>query len=140
MAIDIGKALQIAVISQLEVFAPLTAIVPISRIYGMQAPANPVYPFIRYGFPITGGFEATCWDGSTTRVTIHAFAETTASGAGEFIVSDIASLIVDAMGNFNPSTINVIDCEFLQTRIMQDGDEADRFHAITEFSITVQPV
>ncbi|MBV2144243.1 DUF3168 domain-containing protein [Falsochrobactrum sp. TDYN1] len=140
MAIDIGKALQIAVVSHLETFAELTAFVPVSRMYGMQPPANPTYPFIRYGFPIVGGFEATCWEGSTTRITLHAFAETTSTGSGEFIVSDIASLIVKAMGEFNPSTINVIDCEFLQTRIMQDGDEADRFHAVVEFSITAQPV
>ncbi|WP_266030421.1 DUF3168 domain-containing protein [Brucella intermedia] len=140
MAIDISKALQFAVVSRLEAFAPLTAIVPVERLYGMQPPANPVYPFIRYGFPITGGFEATCWDGSTVRVTLHAFAETTLSNAGEVVVSDIASLIVQAMTDFNTDTINVIDCEFLQTRILQDGNEADRFHAIVEFSITAQPV
>lgn len=97
LAIDIGKALQIAVVSHLETFSELTAIVPVSRMYGMQPPANPVYPFIRYGFPIVGGFEATCWEGSTTRITLHAFAETTTGGPGEFIVSDIASLIVKAM-------------------------------------------
>lgn len=140
MAIDINKALKIAVVSHLEQFAPLVALVPIFRMYGMQPPANPVYPFIRYGSPIISGFEATCWDGSNTRVTLHAFAETTSSGAGEDKVSDIAALIVQAMGDFNPDTINVIDCEFLQTRILRDGDEADRFHAIVEFSITAQPV
>lgn len=140
MAIDVSNSLQIAVVSQLEAFAPLVAIVPVSRIYGMQVPANPVYPFIRYGFPIVNGFEAVCWDGITSRVTIHAFAETTAAGAGETVVSDIASLIVQAMSDFNPATINVIDCEFLQTRILQDGNEADRFHAVIEFSITAQPV
>lgn len=140
MAVDISKALQIAVVSRLEAFAPLTDIVPVERLYGMQPPANPVFPYVRYGFPITGGFEATCWDGSTVRVTLHAFAETTSAGAGEVIVSDIAALIVQARADFNPDTINVIDCEFLQTRILQDGDEADRFHAIVEFSITAQPV
>lgn len=140
MAVDISKALQIAVVSRLEAFAPLTDIVPITRLYGMQPPANPVFPYVRYGFPITGGFEATCWDGATVRVTLHAFAETTSAEAGEVIVSDIAALIVQAMADFNPDTINVIDCEFLQTRILQDGNEADRFHAIVEFSITAQPV
>lgn len=140
MAVDISKALQIAVVSRLEAFAPLTDIVPVERLYGMQPPANPGFPYVRYGFPITGGFEATCWDGSTVRVTLHAFAETTSAGAGEVIVSDVAALIVQAMADFNPDTINVIDCEFLQTRILQDGDEADRFHAIVEFSITAQPV
>lgn len=138
--IDIGNALKIAVVSHLESFAPLTAIVPVEQMYGIQPPANPKFPCIRYGSPITGGFSAVCWEGSEVRVTLHAFAESGRNGAAEDVVQDIASLIVEAMGSFDPTNLNLIDCEFEQSRIMPDGNEADRFHAVVEFRIIAQPL
>lgn len=132
-------ALKSAVIEALESSADVTALVPVASIFAMQPPAMPSWPFIRYGVPIVGGFEATCWSGSTVRVTLHAFAETNTQGAGENKVSDIAAAIVKAMGDFNPSNLNLIECEWMQTRILNDSNEADKFHAIVEFSITAQP-
>ena len=137
LAVDLSRPLKAAIVDHIAADPGVLAFVPLDRIYAMSPPANPVWPFIRYGSPITGGFEATCWNGSTTRVTIHAFAETKTIYAGEDRALDIAAAIVNAMGSFAPDNLGVIECEWLQTRCIQEDGEADRWHSITEFDVTV---
>ncbi|MER8827231.1 DUF3168 domain-containing protein [Mesorhizobium sp. M0938] len=136
MPTDISGPLKVAVISHLEGDAVLTAIVPVARLYGMQMPAKPRFPYIRYGSPVTTGYEATCWDGAAVRVTLHAFAETSPSGAGEDKAANIAALIVERMKTFAPAGLGIIENEWVNTNLIRDEPEADRWHAITEFSIT----
>lgn len=114
-------------------------LVPAARIYAMTPPAKPAWPFIRYGAPIASAWEASCWDGSTVRVTLHAFAETTAAAAGEDAALNIAAAIVAAMDAFAPAGFGVIECEWLQTNCIRDDAEADRWHAIAEFRVTAHP-
>lgn len=103
----------------------------------MAPPANVPWPFIRYGSPITSGFDATCYDGSTTRVTIHAFAESTPTIAGEDLALDIAAAVVDAMKDFAPAGLGLVENEYLQTNCFMEDREAERFHATVEFIVTV---
>lgn len=141
MPTDLSRPLKAAIINHLAATAGVTALVPATRIYAMTPPAKPVWPFIRYGSPITSGFEASCWDGSSTRVTIHAFAETKTGSAGEDAALDIAAAIVKAMDSFDPTDLGVVECEWVQTNCIKDSDEADQWHAFAEFNVTViEPV
>jgi hypothetical protein len=139
MPTDITGPLKIAVISHLEGDADLTAIVPVARMYGLAVPANPTWPYIRYGSPIASPYEATCWDGATVRVTLHAFAETKTGVAGEDQALRIAALIVERMKTFDPSNLGIIENDWINTNIMRDEPEADRWHAVVEFNITAIP-
>ena len=140
-AIDLSRPLKAAIVDHLAADAVVTALVPATRIYAMTPPAKPKWPFIRYGSSIASPFEASCWDGSSTRVTLHAFAETTTGYAGEDRALEIAAAIVEAMKTFQPDDLGVIECEWLQTRCIRDSDEADQWHSIVEFQVTVvEPV
>lgn len=137
MPIDFSRPLKAAIVDHLASDAGVTALVLATHIYAMTPPANPAWPFIRYGSPITSAYEATCWDGSTTRVTLHAFAETTSAYAGEDRALDIAAAIVEAMKAFAPADFGIIENEYLQTNCVRDEPEADRWHAWCEFNVTV---
>ncbi|MHC5307511.1 DUF3168 domain-containing protein [Bartonella sp. LJL80] len=135
MAADLSLAIKGSVINQLMGDGDLMAIVQ-DRIYGLSAPANPTFPFIKYGSAISTPYDATCWTGSSVRVTLHAFAESTDEMAGEDAAYLIAGLIQKAMSDYVPDDIDIIESEWLQTNVIRDGDEADRYHAIIEFQIT----
>lgn len=136
MPIDLSRPLKAAIIDHLAASAGVTALVPASRIYAMTPPAKPIWPFIRYGSPITSAYEASCWDGSTTRVTLHAFAETTQAYAGEDRALDIAAAVVSAMEEFGPEGMGLIECEWIGTQCVRDDGEADRWHSWCEFTVT----
>lgn len=137
MPTDLTRPLKAAIIDHLSEASEVLALVPSDRIYAMTPAAKPAMPFIRYGVPISNPFEATCWSGSETRVTIHAFAETTQTGAGEDIALDISAAIVEAMKTFSPPNLGVVECEWLQTNCRLEDLDADRWHAFCEFSLTV---
>ena len=111
-------------------------LVPATRIFAMSPPAKPQWPFIRYGSPVASQFQATCWDGASSRVTLHSFAETTTTYAGEDRALDIASAIVSAMETFDPDALGIVECEWVGTQCVRDTDEADKWHAWCEFEIT----
>lgn len=137
MAVDLSRPLKAAIVDHLASSANVTAFVPADRVYAMTPPAKPKWPFIRYGSPISEGWDASCWEGSNTRVTIHAFAETTATYAGEDRALDIAAAIVDAMRDFDPADLGIIENEWIQTNCFKDSPEADQWHTVIEFNITV---
>lgn len=139
MATDITRALKFGTIVHLASYAPLTAVVPAQRICALQVPAKIRWPYIRYGSPITTGFEATCWSGSSNRITLHAFASTSNAGAGEDVALDICALIVEAMKTFAPADLRIIENEWLSTDITRDGEEADNWHAFSQFNVTAIP-
>lgn len=137
MAIDLTRPLKASIVEHLANSPGVLSLVPAERIYAMAPPANPLWPFIRYGVPISSGYSATCWEGSDVRVTIHAFAETDQVTAGEDAALNIAAAITSAMHAFDPEELGVIDFEWVQTNCLMEDLEADRWHAICEFNITV---
>ena len=138
MATDLSRPLKAAIVDHLAADAGVTALVPAARVYAMTPPATPQWPFIRYGSPISTAWEATCWSGSSTRVTLHAFAETTSTYAGEDRALDIAAAIVEAMATFQPASMGIVECEWIGTQCVRDSDEAAQWHAFAEFLITVE--
>lgn len=147
MARDSSPYVRRAVIAAWKGYAPLTALVPADRIYPPQRPANPVWPFVGYGVPVVTPFGASCLDGCAVAFAGHAYAETrSAAGAtieGETRAGKIAREMVDALeapldlqenGCPYPATAHVT---WTGTQVIQDGSEADRFHAVVGFIVTV---
>jgi hypothetical protein len=133
MPTDYSLELRKQVVAHLIATPALTALVSASRIYGEQPPADPVWPFIRYGLAVSGPYEATGpLSGSAHRVTIHAFAH----GPYTDAVLNIAKQIVAAMYTFQPVQ-SLIDMQWVGTQVFRDTDEADGYHAAVEFDVVV---
>jgi len=136
-----------AAIATLVAAAPLGE-VPAARIYPPQRPANVVWPFVGYGVPISTPFTAACLDGTEIEVAVHAYAETTGTGAGTIEGEDAAQAIIDGIeaalsgatvdlvphGSPHPATAHFT---LLGSQVIQDGAEADKFHGFARFRITV---
>ena len=135
MPTDLTLPLKRMIIDHLASDPDVVALVPVEQIYAMQPVQQPVWPFIRFGSPISSPFEASCWDGSSTRVTLHAFAETTETYSGEDRAFEIVSAIVESMKKLDPTGYGLVQCEWLQTNCVRDEPEADKWHAWCEHEI-----
>ena len=133
MPTDYSLELRKQVVAHLIATPALTALVSAARIYGEQPPADPVWPFIRYGLAVSGPYEATGpLDGSTHRVTLHAFSH----GPYTDAVHAIAKQIVAAMGAL-VLVQSLIDMQWVGTQVFRDTDEADGYHAAVDFDVVV---
>jgi len=141
-----------AVLRLLKRAPTVTVLVPAERIYPPQRPPNPEWPFIGYGVPSSLPFGASGLDGCTVSVAIHAYAETTGEGddtvPGEDMATSIIAVVVAVLGGENGAEIDLqelADCPYpakahvtwTGSQVMQDGTEADAFHAWATFTITV---
>jgi hypothetical protein len=132
MPTDLSLDIRKAVVAHMRADAALISLVPSNRIYGEQPTAAvPDWPFIRYGYPIAVPWEATCYDGSQNRATIHVFAD----GPGTDSVARIAKAVVASMANFQPALFEDVGSGWLGTNILPDGEEPDKLHAVVEFEI-----
>lgn len=137
MGLDNSAAVQTAIITHLASFAPLTALVPPERIYGVRpAGSNPQFPFVRYGAPLVRPYEATCYTGAENIISIHAFAE----GEDSYPVSEIAAQIVAAMDTLEDAILMFLDNRWTTTQIIPDNDESTNWHAIINFEVTAVTV
>lgn len=106
-----------------------------------------MWPFVGYGVPVVTPFGASCLDGCTIALAGHAYAETGTTGGGtvegETLASDIAREMVDALAL--PLDLETAGCPYpatahvtwTGTQVIQDGSEADRFHAVVGLNVTV---
>lgn len=120
-----------------------------ARIYPPQRPPEPVWPFVAWGVAIAGAFEASCMDGSEINVAVHAYASTEGEGAqtvpGEERATEIAALVAAVLSDAGEIDLVPHGCPYpatahftwVQTQVIQDGSEADDFHAVTTFRINV---
>lgn len=127
--------------------AALQAIVA-ERVYPPQRPAKPLWPFVGWGVPIVGPFSASCMDGNEIDVAVHAYAATDGTGAqtiaGEERATEIAGRVaavldgatvdLQAHGCPYPATAHFT---WQQTQVIQDGAEADAFHAIISIRLNI---
>jgi hypothetical protein len=135
-------------LSLLKGTSALAAIVG-ARVYPPQRPADPVWPFVAWGVPIVGPFEASCMDGAEIDFALHAYAATEGTGgstvAGEERAGQIADLAVAALVNAGEVDLTDYGCPYpatahftwQQTQVIQDGAEADAFHAIATMRCNV---
>jgi len=130
---DYSLELRKQVVAHLRAWPTLTALVSASRIYGEQPPADPTWPFIRYGLAVSGPYEATGpLEGSTHRVTLHAFVH----GPYTDDCHRVATEIVAAMQGLTLMQ-SLIDMQWVGTQVFRDTDEADGYHAAVDFDVVV---
>lgn len=148
MARNASQFARRAAIVALKDAAPVVALVPAERVYPLQWPPNPTWPFIGFGAPVTVPFAASCLDGSETDVLVHGFAETTGEGddtvGGEDMAAEInaaiegaltdATLDLQAHGAPWPATAHFT---WVSSQVVRDGLENDKFHGFVRFRITV---
>lgn len=118
-----------AIVSRLKADNTVTALTP--RIYGRDVPANPVWPFVRYGVPDTRPFEASGYGGSDSAITVHAFAK----GPDETGTATLAAAIVESLSADTlplADGITLVSLDWTRTQILEEGDD---FHAVIEFSV-----
>jgi hypothetical protein len=137
-----------ATIATLKTADDVTVLVAAARIFPMQRPAVLERPWIGYGAPINSPFGASCMDGSETNVALHNFTETTGEGAATKSGEDTAHKINAAVeAALDGRAIDLTDhgCPYEATahftttgsQVMQDGNEADKFHGFVNLRVSV---
>lgn len=137
-----------ATIAALKAAADVVALVPAARVYPLQRPADPAWPFIGYGVPIAEPFTASCLEGSQSTVAVHDYAETTGAGVDTKSGEDTALAInaaIEAALDGAAIDLTAHGCPYPATahytcvgsQVIQDGNEADKFHGFVSFRITV---
>jgi hypothetical protein len=137
-----------ATIATLKEAAGVVALVPAARVYPLQRPDDPVWPFIGYGVPITEPFGASCLEGSASSIAIHDYAQTEGEGPATTSGEDTAMQINAAIeAALDGTTIDLAayGCPYPATahytcvgsQVIQDGSEADKFHGFVSFRIVV---
>ena len=135
--VDLTPQIKDGIVMRLSQYARLTQLVPADSIFAMQVPANQSYPYIRFGTPISTPYLATCWAGTSCRVTLDAFAEGGPGlDPGETQVLRIASMVVEAMNELRIPEHGLVDNEYLGARTLMVDQEADRWRSIIEFNVT----
>jgi len=124
------------VMQELRAFAPLLALVPVERIFGMTQVEDCPYPFTRYGVPIITAYNASCIAGSATEITLHAFHE----GDSEDAVTDICAQFVACLDSRHipvavPEAIGEVNICFRWTggQTMMDPLESRVWHGFRIF-------
>lgn len=136
MPTDFTLPVRQSVVAHLKADAAVTALVSASRIYGEESPIQPEYPFIRYGLPFSAPYEATCWDGSTHRVTIHVFAR----GPFTDAAARIAKAVVASIDTLDLGALSLVDSEWVGNTWFRDTDETSLYHVVCEFDLTAVSV
>lgn len=127
--IDHSLQVRRAVVEHLKTDVRIAALVG-NRIFD-DPTSEPAWPFIRYGVPITGGYEATRLSGSTHRVTLHGFDK----GPGTQGAMEIAAAIVNSVEDITFGELSTIDLRWLETRILNDPSTRGAYHAVVEYEI-----
>lgn len=123
-----------AVVAHLTAAEPIAGLVPANKIWG-EAPKSGIgWPFIRVGFAVTTAFEAQGWGGATHRMSIHSFAKGEDTGD----VQKIAKAVVARMQTLAaPDGLSIVDLQWVGNSTVRDSEEANAFHVISDFDITV---
>lgn len=119
---DLSMPVKAAILARLEQHGPLTAIVPANRIYPMQPPSTPAYPFIRYSASVRA-YEHSCGEGVLAEVQVHGF------GRDETETHQIAAAVVAALDD----APDFFACDWIRTQFVPDG--GDVWHAIIDFTV-----
>ena len=128
-----------AVLTALKADADMIALVPAVDIHRQVTPANPAWPFLRYGAPSALPVRAACVDGSEITFAVHAFSKGRGpSGAQTVTAEDDAARIgaqvaVVLDGKRLPIDGGEARIRWTGSQLIMDGAEADAFHSIINF-------
>lgn len=138
MFLDLTDPIKDGVIMFLSRQRRLTQFLPEERIFAMQVPANPEYPFLRFGTPIPTPYESLCWVGTSLRVTLDVFAQgDPGEDPGEVQIGRLSRILVDVMNHLDLGDgLGIVTNDYLGTSRSIVDQEADRWRAMVEFNIT----
>lgn len=139
MAADHTTALEKAIIPHLKADAVITGLVSV-RVYPPEAPANPVWPFLRYGQSITTADETMGSDGAEIRVTVHTFAESKDAAArlAKLVARRLDNAALTLPQDEDAGQVGeVAELAWLSTDIMRDTAEASKWHGVVQFNASV---
>lgn len=123
-----------AIVTKLRATPSIVALIA-DRFYGEKVPAGRVFPFGRYGLPVTEGSEWSGGDhgrvGSRHEITLHAFA----MGPDMDECSKIAKAIVATLNGAELPLLGIglIGIDWDRTDIIRDTEEAEAYHAVIRF-------
>lgn len=103
------------------------------RVYP-EPPADPVWPFIRYGFPIVERLQADGWSGGTHAITIHVFA----NGPGNDAALKLAKAVVAALDEQDIRMEGAGGTALVQWSnnvVLRDSAEASAYHVAVQFDV-----
>jgi hypothetical protein len=130
MASDPTLPLRQAVIQRLRADPDLIAIVPASRVYGERSPSELTWPFVRYGQSLIGQAGGT--------LPIHIFSKQNFTDETAEIADAIVESLDDASLDLGDGRKAVLKWpEQGGTQIIADGAEADAWHGIVRFEVTI---
>ncbi len=148
MARDTSLYVRRAGLSLLWADADLHAAVG-GRIYPPQRPSDPTWPFVGWGVPIVGPFEASCLDGAEIDFAVHTYAATDEDGAetvsGEELATELCGHVARVLAEAGEVDLAPHGCPFPATahftwrssQVIQNGSEADAFHGIVSMRANV---
>jgi len=156
MAQNFSLPLRRAVLTQLKRDAAVTALIPSANIYPSStpppAPTPPVagktylqWPFYRQGVPLTVPFRASGLDSSTVRFAGHAFTKPLLNAQGAMLATaedqahKMAAVIAAALDGAVLALEGGMKATltWLGSSVIQDGDEADAWHAVVNISADI---
>ena len=129
-----------AILTRLKAHAGLLAIVPAADIHGQAPLATPAMPFVKTGAPSSTPIKASCLDGATVNIPIHAFARARKNGFGDRIetAEDHASRIgeqIEKALDDKADLVSVVTADDVRLRyritdqqLLVDGADSDAFH------------
>lgn len=137
MARDTSLPLRQAIVRTLRADTGLTAIVPVSQNYGMRSPADPPFPFTRYGSPDAVPLRAQCLDGVTIGFTVHSFSksdyEDECARINAAVAQSLDGLTIGLDAGF-PAKAHIA---WLGSQIIADSDDASVWHGINRFEASI---
>ena len=136
MAGDLIREVRRAVLTHLKADQTLIALVAPASIYPSRTPPTPTWPFVRWDGPQSIPIDLTCVAGATVTFLLHGFAKDRKQGTAvvetaEDHASRIGSALKLALHNRRLPVANTTARMTVRSaRLIQDGAEADAYHAI----------
>lgn len=127
MARDLSLAVRKTILAALEDSAAVTAIVPPDRLHAVAPPAEPAWPFVRYGLAASVPFRASGLDGARLAITLHGFTR----GPQEDAVAELGAAIAAALDgrvlalDGDPAALAYL--AWTGSRVGRHGDDAGAF-------------
>ena len=138
MARDSSLEVRIAVITALKADADLAAPLPSGRTIDGRVheapPAEPVWPYVRYGVPDVRPYRAQCRDGIEIEITLHAFAQGETSDDCAKLSARLATAL-DGKG-FPLETdypARLSDVRWTGTQVLRDIGTVNGWHGVVRF-------
>lgn len=126
-----------AIIARLKGDPAVTAIVT-KRVYDAVV-AKPVWPFIRYGFPLNERVQAQGWRVESHTLTVHCFAKGPGRAEIDALVDAVTRCLDDAEIELDGQAALCL-LQYSGLNVGRDTPEADAYHAAVQFEAATAEV